>query len=255
MSDTKLNLVLEAVARNAAAVLSLPSAGMLRHHKSRFLAESDEGIWVQSVPSERPLVKALIDGKQALGVSFRSGVHRVAFTAAVLRHDSRYPINADTVVEALLLARPTQVKSTQRRANYRVAVGPDAGLGVRVWQIDERTHVNERPSSARELVCELRDISLGGLGVIFRPKDDKRPDVVENDRFRVELMYEGVAMLIEGRMRSPTTFEADHSIRTGIQFTSLEDNLQGRQLMAQLTRIVGTLQREEARRRRLGLSA
>jgi hypothetical protein len=38
-----------------------------------------------------------------------------------------------------------------------------------------------------------------------------------------------------------------------VQFKTLENNLDGRQILAQLTRIVGELQREEVRRLRLGL--
>ena len=59
-----------AIVRNAAVVLSLPSAGLLRHHKSRFLAETDEGFWVESVPAERQATGARwLRGAQCAGLA------------------------------------------------------------------------------------------------------------------------------------------------------------------------------------------
>ena len=37
MAADNYDMLLDAIARNSGIVLSLPSAGMLRHHKSRFL--------------------------------------------------------------------------------------------------------------------------------------------------------------------------------------------------------------------------
>jgi hypothetical protein len=42
MTEAKVDPLWDAVSRNAAVVLSLPSAGALRHHKTRFLAKSDD---------------------------------------------------------------------------------------------------------------------------------------------------------------------------------------------------------------------
>jgi hypothetical protein len=70
---------------------------------------------------------------------------------------------------------------------------------------------------------------------------------------RIELSHAGNKMLLEGRMRHPVAPTKEKQFRAGIQFKALENNLDGRQLLAQLTRIVGELQREEVRRLRLGL--
>ena len=52
-------------------------------------------------------------------------------------------------------------------------------------------------------------------------------------------------------MRHPVEPAKENQMRAGIQFKSLESNIDGRQTVAQLTRIVGELQREEIRRYRL----
>jgi hypothetical protein len=74
------------------------------------------------------------------------------------------------------------------------------------------------------------------------------------DRLRIELSHGANKILLEGRMRHPVQPNKENSMRAGVQFKALEDNLGGRQVQAQLTRIVGELQREEVRRFRLGLS-
>ena len=50
---------------NARLVLSLPSAGLLRHHKSRFLAIAADGIWIECPPDDRALIDDLIDLSRA----------------------------------------------------------------------------------------------------------------------------------------------------------------------------------------------
>jgi hypothetical protein len=44
-------------------------------------------------------------------------------------------------------------------------------------------------------------------------------------------------------------------VRTGIVFKPLDQDLEGRQTLAALTRIVGQLQRDEVRRHRLGIKS
>ena len=257
MSSNKLDILNDAIARSAGAVLSLPSAGILRHHKSRFLAPAAEGFWIESVASEQPLVEELIRNRHPAGISFKSGTLKVIFTTPVLQHELSYRINVDMVVPALLMATPAQVKAVQRRNNYRVAVPAGADLSVKVWRIAERTYLRDRPMASQQVKCELRDISLGGIGVTFRGEKGEPPKVSTEDRLRIELSCGGTSFLLEGRMRKPTPVaNADRSVvRSGITFKALDQDLQGRQTLAALTRVVGTLQREEVRRHRLGIAA
>src|SRR3954471_12950393 len=125
MSDQHQKSLDDAVARNSAIVLSLPSAGMLRHHKSRFLVGIPEGIWVEGAPADRVLIDELIARQLPAGISFKIGVNKRSFVSLILRRETEYRINADTVVEALLLKRPDAVKMVQRRSDYRVRVPED----------------------------------------------------------------------------------------------------------------------------------
>lgn len=258
MSTVDLNILADAIARNSAAVLSLPSAGMLRHHKSRFLAEDDatgDAFWIESAPDERALIDAMILGGQAAGLSFKSGTKKVVFASQLLRREPNYAVNADTIVEALLVARPKAVKAIQRRSNYRVRVPGDCDLRVRVWRIGQHVYLGDRPPAAQELIVRVRDMSTGGVGVTFLPRDGEPPRVTSEDRLRVAVDYHDISTLIEGRMRHPSLISSATPTPAGIQFKALQNNLAGRQTLAQLTKILGELQRAEVRRMRLGVIA
>ncbi len=257
MPSNNLEILSAAIARNAGIVLSLPSAGILRHHKSRFLSDETGGFWVESIPSERPLVEELIRTQHPAGISFKAGTTKVVFTAPLMRLDMAYRVNQETEIAAILLATPAEVKAIQRRHNYRVVVPVGSDMSVKVWRIPEKTYLRDRPMAAQQVNCELRDVSLGGLGVTFRGEDGQPPKVSEEDRLRVEVTFNGLAFLLEGRMRKPTPAPAPHAdanvVRTGIVFKPLDHDIEGRQTLAALTRIVGQLQRDEARRHRLGI--
>ena len=259
------DILREAIVRNCGVVLSLPSAGMLRHYRSRFLAESgpqgeafdggqDGGaFWLESVPSERPLLDELVGSQKPVGVSFKGAGGKVVFTVPILRREGAFRINAQTLVEAILMPFPAQVKAIQRRNNYRVAVPEDAEMSARIWHIRDRAGLEEVPSGAREIGTRLRDISVGGLGVILTGKDGKPPKITPDDRLRVELKHKEGTLLLEAKLRYPFPLPDAVAVRAGVQFENLEGNLGGRQKLAQLAKIVGKLHREEVRRARLGV--
>jgi hypothetical protein len=254
MAADNLDMLTDAIARNAGIVLSLPSAGMLRHHKSRFLDEGPGGFWVEAAPRDGPLVDSLILSQQPAGVSFKAGPLKVVFPAILLHRDPAYPINALVEVEAVLLAMPAEVKVIQRRNNYRVKILPGE-VTVRTWRIAEHAYLGDRPMHAQEVRCELRDLSVSGIGVVFRGEYGEPPKVSPEDRLRIEFTHGENKILLEGRMCYPVKPMKKTELRAGVQFKALEDNLDGRQILSQLTRIVGELQRDEVRRFRMGLSA
>jgi c-di-GMP-binding flagellar brake protein YcgR len=250
MVSPEFKLLCDAIARNSALVLSLPSAGILRNYKSRFLAEDPEGFWVEAASGEKPLIDELLATGQPVGVAFRSGPNKVLFTVPIKRHDSALMVNAQTSLEAILLATPSEIKTVQRRSNYRVGITADAEVTARMWRVPEHFYLNDRPSAAQEVKADLRDISLGGLGVILRSRDGSELNIAPGQRVRIELKYSEVTLLLDGRVRQPTSNDASDGIRTGVAFKPLDNQLEGRQKLAQLARIVSDLQRDEVRRLR-----
>jgi c-di-GMP-binding flagellar brake protein YcgR len=250
MASAEFQLLSDAIARNSALVLSLPSAGMARNYKSRFLTEDPEGFWVEAAAGEKALIDELLASGQPVGVAFRSGPNKVLFTVPIKRHNPALVVNAQTSLEAILLGTPVEIKTVQRRSNYRVGITADSDLTARMWRVPEHFHLNDRPQASQEVKADLRDISLGGLGVILRSRDANELKIVPGQRLRIELKYSEVTLLLDGRVRQPTPNEANDGIRTGIAFKPLDNQLEGRQKLAQLARIVSDLQRDEVKRLR-----
>lgn len=252
MTDAGATILNEAIARNAPVVLSLPSAGMLRHHKSRFLASMPEGFWIESIPADAPLIDQLISTGQSCGVSFRGGPTKVVFSTAILKRETSFTINEQLAVEAVLLRQPAQIKAIQRRENYRVHIPMESRwLSVRLWRIGQKADLSVRPMDAQEITAQICDLSATGIGVILSGQGNQPPRIDAADRLRVELNREGQTLLLEGRLCYPSEPPAKPSFRAGIQFARLQDGLDGRQMQSQITRLVGDLQREEIRLFRL----
>ena len=250
----------DAVARSGPAVLSLPVDGALRHHRVRFLMPEDQdGFWVEAPPGQRPLIDELLAGKKPVGVSLKAGDHKVIFTTLIREFESALPVggDTDTVVDALLLAWPDQVQAVQRRNDYRVGVDPnDSDVHLRVWRIAEHHYLRDKPPASALIKVGLRDLSVGGIGLLYTPDPDPdAPRVVAGQRLRIAISHGrgGEELILDGHVRHARTLPAEN-YRLGVQFKKHEDDFEGRQTLAALTQIVGQLQRAEIRRKRIALS-
>ena len=253
MESGDVKLLRDGIARNASAVLSLPSAGMLRHARSRFLAEFEGGVLVEAVAEQEALAKSLVTTGEKAIITFKCGANHIVFGSRVRKIMPQWKVNETTLVDALLLEFPMQIKSVQRRTTYRAKVTATQGMSVRVWRIAEKASLKEVPQRAQEVSCELRDLSVGGMGVRFY-SDNGAVKISAADRLRIEFKSGDNTLLLEGRMRLPKGEPVNGAIVTGVSFRDLEGHLAGRQAIAFLTRLVGELQREELRKYRMGLA-
>jgi len=264
--EANLELLRAAISRKAGIVLSLPAheadgkdGKVLKHYKSRFLADGGDGLWVAAVPAEAALVRELVERRGPAGVSFRSGHTKVVFAAPVLHVQSDYPAaDGAGTIDALLLRFPDahEVRAVQRRKTYRVPVPANSDLTVRLWRMSEQAHLRDKPPAKSELRCDLFDISVAGLGVVVHGHGGKPPAVAAGDRVRVQLTMREATVLLEGRLRYPPKGSKDGRgpARAGIQFKTLTDGKDDRNAMIQLDRMVSELQRESIRRRKLGVA-
>jgi c-di-GMP-binding flagellar brake protein YcgR len=255
MVDQGNEMLADAVARNAAAVISLRTDGELHHHKTRFLRPDEQGVWLESVAGQGRQIAALIDAAVPVGVSFRGEPHRVAFCSRILRMDKEFRVGDGLSVPAILLAHPDQITPIQRRSSYRVAVPLDSELRMRVWLIPDHAYINDRPPAAQEAPCALRNVSVGGVGMMLQPRRGHTPRVTQGQRLRLELVYREINVILEGRIRHPEHAPDDAppgGFYVGVQFAKLEDNLEGRQTLAWINSIIGELQRDEVKRARVG---
>jgi hypothetical protein len=239
-----------AIDRNAPAVISLPSAGMVRHFKTRFLRVADEGFWVEGIPSELPLIKSLIETADPAGFAFKAGSRPVNFLAPLRENDPAFHLTADVTMMAIRVQRPAAVKAVQRRSDFRVAINANDPVRGSVWRIGDHAAIDDRPKGVA-LPVILRDLSTGGIGVVFTGADGKGPTVTELDRLLVVLQYRNDRELaIEGSCTRPTRVGETDQYLSGIRFKGLQDRLSGRQTMTDLARIVNALQLAERQRLR-----
>lgn len=256
MSNSNGSLLIEAIARNSAAVLSLPSAGMTRNHKTRFLAETAEGFWVESVGEEDlPLVASLIAEKAPVSIAFKAGPSMVIFTTLVRAQQEHFKVNAATSVRALLIGYPTDFSQQQRRQAYRVALPIDHQIGLKLWRIPEQANLRDRPLASQELFATLDDLSVSGLGVQCRPgRDGEPPRAIVQERLRIILSWGKQELMTEGRVMHKRALDSGLVV-LGIEFKKLEKDYEGRQTMSRLTELMGDMQREEIKRRRVEIAA
>jgi len=236
----------EAIARAAGAVVSFPIDGQLRHHKTRFVAAAEEGFWIEAPAEDRELINGLMATGKPVGITLRSGTIKIVLTTMILQFRVELPRSDGTPTPALLLAWPAQVKSIQRRAGYRVNLPPGAPIAVRVWPIPEYHYLRDRPPTATKIDVTLRNLSIGGMGLVYSPAADAAP-LESNQRLRIQISHPSGDLLVEGRVKHVRKLP-DNELGLGVQFKKLEDGFEGRQTLFTLTQIVGRLQRDEIRR-------
>ena len=92
----------------------------------------------------------------------------------------------------------------QRRNHYRVAIPADSDFRLRVWRIPENVRLKDKPNTTAELKAVLKDMSVGGVGVILSAMDGGAPKISEGERLRLDLKVgEAEPLTIEGRMLTP----------------------------------------------------
>ncbi len=250
MSNPNYELLKEAIARNCGAILSLPSAGMLRHHKTRFLAEAENGFWMESIPEEAPLLAELAEADTPVGVAFKSGQSSIVFMSPLRGRDPAYRVNDSTVVEALFLPFPENFRAHQRRQAYRAALPMNHPYGLRLWRIPEHAVLRDRPMAVQEIACKLQNLSVIGLGALcLAGRDGKPPRMLVNERIRMLLSWQNEELLTEGRVIHFRPAGAD-KIAAGFVFKKLDKDIEGRQTAGKVSEFVGFLQRDEIKRRR-----
>jgi len=229
MANNGVAILTDAIARNSALVLSLPSAGMLRHHKSRFLAEDEGGFWIEAMPGDAPLLEELIKTQTSVGISFRAGPQKVS---SPFPSSSAKPSFASTTRSSSGASAHFPRRCQSRAAPQQLSRARPAGRRTVHPSLANPEHfvLTDKPMASAELMARVRDISIGGLGVMLLPKADEPPKAISGERLRLSLRYrEYDELILEGRMRYMPPAGSPTPIRCGIQFKKLENNLEGRQ--------------------------
>lgn len=250
MKDQGQEILRNSIARNTAVVINAPADGPAAARRARLLAEDPKGIWVEAPAVDGTVLTMIRESGRQIGVSFRGGEQMVDFVAPLLRRDIAFRLSPSMTVDALLLGWPTEINLTQRRGSYRVKPTLDAKISIRVWRISPEWPYEAVPEEP-DTKAELRDLSVGGMGIILKPTRGMDPTAEKGDRMRVELYVgEKPPMIVCGRMPHPPQKLPEAWLRVGMQFVGMDNTLVGRRTLAQIDMLVAELQRAEARRRR-----
>lgn len=243
----------EAIERNTPITLSLPSAGMMRTHKSRLLEMTDDAILLESVAGQADAIDALIAEGSSVKVSFRAETQNVEFSAALFERRRGHKLNAAVEIEALRIARPTSVKVVQRRATYRAAVTPDTDVSVKCWRIGEQYDMatSEKPPAAAMMNIAVRDLSAGGLGGLWKRRMGEPASLVANQRLRIDIQSPAGEVSLDARVRFLQAVPDPDCSRIGIQFILASNSMADRQKTATLQKLISELQRAELKRMKL----
>lgn len=250
MSDNS-ELLQQAIDRNSPVALVLPSTSMMKSYRSRLLAIGDAGIILESVPGEADAIDALIRSEQPVIVAFRADTQKVEFRARILKRERGYRLNADTELEVLHLPRPETVKAVQRRNDYRVTVPAESELSFGFFRVSEQDDFSAPPVATTSIVLDVRDFSAGGVGGIWKRRKDDPPTLASAQRIRVEIASPQGKATVDARVRFLDGLPDPSMQRIGLQFVLNPQNLQDRQKMTLLNKILGELQRLELRRKKL----
>jgi c-di-GMP-binding flagellar brake protein YcgR len=182
---------------------------------------------------------------------FRSDTQRVEFSSPVLERLRGVRLNADTEIEAIRLAWPQQIKAVQRRSDYRVSVTADAGIALKCWRVSEAYDFAARPAAGALLVIDVRDLSAGGFGGTWKRRRDDPLTLAADQRFRVEAETPAGPVVLPARLRFLERIGTGDTQRIGVQFDLSPSNIQDRQKATQLTKLIGELQRQELKRKKI----
>lgn len=242
MPESSLDQLREAILKRTAVVISLPVGNAFKHFKTHFVAGGDGTFLVESIGAEPALLEKVLAESAHVGVAFRNAGNKIIFTSVLT------PRAGDAPADVLSVKFPRDVHVIQRRSSYRVSVGEDSQVEVRVWKIPDHAILRDRPSAAFEIGATLTDLSVGGLGLSLETTGE--PPLSVDQRLRVLLHFGDDEALLDARVRHAHD-TPDKSQHVGAQFKKLENDLEGRQTQSKLSAIVAHLQRQEILRSRL----
>jgi hypothetical protein len=143
---------------------------------------------------------------------------------------------------------PVESAPGDRRCFYRAQLG-NSLLRVRAWKIPPGTPLHQTPMPSQEVRFSVHNIGVGGLGIAFA-NAAAQAALTPTDRLRLELVYNEINVLVEGRLRAPDTRQPRPYLRTGIRFDGNASNLGYQKARFWLSKIMGSVQREEIKQKR-----
>jgi hypothetical protein len=143
---------------------------------------------------------------------------------------------------------PVESPPGDRRCFYRARLG-NSLLRVRAWKIAPGTPLHHTPMPSQEVRFTVHNFGVGGLGITLA-NAEAQTALSLTDRLRLEVVYNDINVLVEGRLRTADVSQPRPYLRTGIRFDGNASNLGYQKARFWLSKITGSVQREEIREKR-----
>ena len=244
-------LLQQAIERNTPVTIGIASGGVAPAHRSRMVGAEGESVLLESVVGQADAVDALIRSAQPVLIAFRSDTQRAEFSAVILERRRGYRLNGDALIEVIRVAWPKALRVVQRRNNYRVSVTPDSGVNIEAWRVSDQHDIKSTPPSTQQVHIDVRDLSIGGLGGIWRRKPTDPSTLASDQRFILRMTHEKDSLVIEARLQFIGTVPDPDLRRVGLKFDLKPNQINDRLAVGTLTKLMGELQRAELRRKKM----
>lgn len=232
--------------------LQLPSEGRVHERQARLLAVDAGGLWFEIAAGDARVVDPMIESGARARIFIPLGMHHLQYNGTVLTRQSDFARPDGTRGWAVRIDLPASATLSPRRKHYRIRLTPgDVLPTLRIWKIEDRISLADRPLPSSELTIEPIDISAGGMRATIKSKSAAFPLQLSTDqRLRIELCHEKDSYLIEARLRHPRRVEpGPDSAVVGIEFTNLDRDANGRKIASLLNKLIGAIQRKQLRER------
>jgi len=219
-------------------------------HAARALQWSDkdgaEGLWLHLPEADEATVARLARTLPVINISFAVGKTRHAFDSKIVTRNPRFWCNDTIMVDALLVAAPTDVRQIQERRCARVPVSESSGVSAQLYRLDKNA-----AGGAGALVPvdgKLQDLSLTGGGFLCTP-DRTLLAARRGERLACILEFRGSKIVIVASIARVTSIST-RAMRIGVDFKAheFEKSMTGK--LAELATVVQELERQESLRRR-----
>ncbi len=146
-------------------------------------------------------------------------------------------------IAVVCCSEPAEVSVLQRRANFRTPVPAGAPLGIVVWKVPPHWVLRDKPKPSAQLKVEMIDLSTGGMCLNILPHRVGPESVAKDDRIRIEMKFEDSEAILDATVVYRAEPAGDTSVRVGLMFRKLENNIEGRRGLFLVNRAIGALQR------------
>jgi c-di-GMP-binding flagellar brake protein YcgR len=240
------HLLEKACARNTPAELHYEqNDGQVISCRTRLLKLLSDRILVESPSQAEELLR--IPAESPIGVHLLLNGTRFEFTSAILEANLKARLNRHTLVRALALRRPTEVRESQRRSSYRMT------LAAKAMPVTLAPPHREVPSACDPrgpvIRARLANLSAGGLAVLADGTDKPLLEVNRQLYLTFEFPDEPEAFNMLVEVRHVQMIGASGYVKAGMAFIPWEgSNLKTESL--RIARFITRIERKVLRRAR-----